>query len=179
MQVPALQRFPVALPAQSASLEQGTHCPTFALPASVSHTWSPQSAELSHARHSWLSASQIGVLPEHVAFVTQPTHVKVLGSHSAVVPVHADAFVGSHSTHCPTSAPLVSQTPVVPVQSDAWQPRQVSAVVSQYEVGPFGHGDVAVHATHSPTCVLVALVSHTGVAPRHPTPSSVAAHGVQ
>jgi len=174
-----LQAFPAALPAQSASFEQGTHCPTFAFPVSVSHTLPLQSPELSHARHSFASASQMGVLPEQVALVTHPTQVNVAGLQSAVVPVHAEELAGSHCTHWPTSAPAVSQTAAPPVQSEGWQPRHVSAVVSQYAAGPLGHAEVAVHATHWPTRVLVALVSHTGVAPRHPMPSSVAAHGVQ
>lgn len=51
------------------------------------------------AVHAWVVAEQMGVAPEHVALVVQPTHLFVAVSQTGVVPEHWVLVV--HWTHAP------------------------------------------------------------------------------
>jgi len=96
--------------------------------------------------------------PPHWALETHATQVCVAVLQTAVVPVHAVAFVGEHWPH----APVPSHAGVVPPQStSAAQARHVCVVVLHTGVVP-AHCALLTHEAQVPLAVL-----HTGVEPVH------------
>jgi hypothetical protein len=102
------------------------------------------------------AAEQIGVAPEQVALVVQPTHLFVVVSQTGVAPAQVVL-----SVHC-TQAPAAEHAGVVALFAAHWvaavQAVQTSAA-EQIGVAPV-HVALAVQPTH-----LFVVVSQTGVAP--------------
>jgi hypothetical protein len=183
-----------AMLVQSLFAVQMTHEPAFIPASPVTHAGPPglpmQSALSAQARQVWVVVLHVGVMPLQLELNSQPTHVPVGKSHTAVPPVHAVAFVDEHWPQAPHTshagvAPLhceselqathepLSQMGVSPPQSAPlrhWT--QVFVGVQRGVAG--GQFASATHATQSPA--FAPVVAHSGV---EPPQSAALAHARQ
>lgn len=185
-----------AVGATQAAVFPALHCTQRpALAPAVSHAGvAPlQSVALEglHARHVNVPGSQMGVPPPQSALVTHVRHTLAATSQMAVGATHAAGRAAVHCTQRPEFAPSTSHTGVAPVQSvgrAASQARQLCVTPSQIGVAPpqlalVRHAQVlvatsqvgvapmhsvalvALHCRHAPA--LVPAVTHAGVADGH------------